>query len=62
MSTFTERLLQTAAIITILYFGWQIAAQTVVDLMVTKANLRACQQELVRGKLPAVSPPELRRP
>ena len=57
MSTFTERLLQVAAVITILYFGWQIASQTVVDLIVTKGNLRAAQQELLRLRPPAPPPP-----
>ncbi len=62
MSTLTERLLQIAAVITILYFGWQIAAQTVVDLMVTKANLRAAQQEILRLRPPAPPAPAPRTP
>jgi len=48
MSKITEKLLQVAAAIVILYFGWQITAQSVVDLIVTKSNLRACQQEVLR--------------
>jgi len=56
MSKLTERLLQVAAVIVILYFGWQITAQSVVDLIVTKSNLRACQQEVVRMRPPAAVP------
>ena len=56
MSKLTERLLQVAAVIVILYFGWQITAQSVVDLIVTKINLRACQQEVVRMRPPAAVP------
>ena len=56
MSKITEKLLQVAAAITILYFGWQITAQSVVDLIVTKGNLRACQQEVVRLRPPAAVP------
>ena len=48
MSKITEKLLQVAAVIVILYYGWQIVSQTVVDLIVTKSNLRACQQEVLR--------------
>ena len=64
MSTFTERLLQVAAVIVILYFGWQIASQTVVDLIVTKGNLRAAQQEILRLRPPAAVPatPQPTRP
>ena len=56
MSKLTERLLQVAAVIVILYFGWQITAQSVVDLLVTKGNLRACQQEVLRVRPPATAP------
>ena len=56
MSKITEKLLQVAAAIVILYFGWQITAQSVVDLIVTKGNLRACQQEVLRVRPPATAP------
>jgi len=56
MSKITEKLLQVAAVIVILYFGWQITAQSVVDLIVTKGNLRACQQEVLRVRPPATAP------
>lgn len=56
MSKITETLLQVAAVITILYFGWQIAAQTVVDLILTKAALRASQQEVLRLRSPVAAP------
>ncbi|MBI4032755.1 hypothetical protein HY374_03555 [Candidatus Berkelbacteria bacterium] len=57
MSNLTEKLLQVAAAIVILYFGWQIVAQTVVDLVVTKSNLRACQQEVLRLRPPVAPAP-----
>lgn len=46
MSRFTERLVQLAAIVFFLWFGWQTVSQTVVDLIVTKQRLAACEAKL----------------
>lgn len=51
-SPITERLIQIVAVVAVLYFGWQLTAQTVLDLVVTKGNLQACRQEVFRLKPP----------
>ena len=62
MTRFTEHLLQAAAVIVILYYGWQIAAQTVVNSIVAQGNLRACQQEVLRLRPPVQAPATPRTP
>lgn len=46
MSKTTERLLQVAAIIFFLWFGWDLVSKTVVKMLVMGNQLRACQQQL----------------
>jgi uncharacterized membrane protein len=46
MTKFTERLLQIAAIIALLWFGWNLARDTVVAQILANNRAAQCEQEL----------------
>lgn len=46
MTKSTEWLLRLALLITMIYFGWQLAAQTVVQLIQQNAQIAELQRQL----------------
>jgi threonine/homoserine/homoserine lactone efflux protein len=48
MSKTTERLLQTAAAIFIIYFAWQIAQQTIVTIVQQNQRATIAEQKLAQ--------------
>lgn len=46
MSTTTERLIQVAAVILVLWFGWQLVSQTVVSLLLATHRAQVAEEKL----------------
>ncbi len=50
MTRHTELLLRVALVCAILFFGWEIASQTVVALLTQNAQIQSLQRQLQEKK------------
>lgn len=66
MSKATERLLQVAAVVALLWFGWGLARDLVIAQIIANNKINVLEQQLVQAKQAAsrpapVEPPAVKR-